>query len=339
MNTILEEDYFTDILVNTRSQDNLVVLSEIIHSINTKTPYPYNPVLIRGKSGSGKTYLLQRIRNILDKKALYFHIRELSFFLKDREKVSELLDKIDTYECVIFDDIHLLRDEEEIQEELAYIIEICVNKNKGIIISLNVDTQNKELIPQLMSRISMGLVLNIPEPDLDIRMRYAQICMEEYSIKLTKEHCLIIARKCNQYRSIRSSVINIKAFEQRTGSIPDINELERILSQSGHSSNLDNEHIIHVVASRYGYTHKEMRSKKRDPRIVEARQIAMYLCRKLLGLAYVEIGKIFGGKDHTTVIYAVRKIEKIIVRNKDMHIIVTELTNSCKNDQFLKIAN
>ena len=284
-----------------------------------------------GKSGCGKTYLLQKIKAILSEKALYFHARELALLLNEGTKTRNILEDINKHKCVIFDDIHLLGDNQKIQEELAYIMEVCLNNNIGIIVSINLENQNQELITQLASRISMGLVLNIPEPDLDIRMRYAQLCMEEYSMKFTKEHALIIARKCNKYRPIRSCILNIKAFQQRTGSLPDFNELDRILLQSGHNINLDNELIMNTVGVRYGYSVKDLRGKKRDSHLVEARQIAMYLSRKLLGEPYAEIGKKFGGKDHTTVIYAFRKIEKLIVRNKDMHIVVTELTNSCKN--------
>jgi len=331
LDTIVTQYNLEDILVNNKNQDNIVVLSEIINSINNNEIYPYNPLLIKGKDGVGKTYLLKKIKNILNEKAVYYHATELILSFRKNIKIDEFLLEIDKYECIIIDDIHLLGNEQKLQEELAYVIEVCLNNNKGIIISINLENKNQELITQLRSRISMGLIINIHEPDLDIRMRYAELCMDEYSIKLTKEHTLIIARKCTQYRPIRSSIINIKAYQQRIGNLPDINELEKILLQSGDNINLDNELIINTVAARYGYNIKEICGKKRDSQLVEARQIAMYLCRKLLGEAYAEIGYIFGGKDHSTVIYAVRKIEKLIVRNKDMHIVVTELTNVCKN--------
>ena len=84
------------------------------------------------------------------------------------------------------------------------------------------------------------------------------------------------------------------------------------------------------MASRCGYTSKDLRGRKRDPKLVRARQIAMYLCRELLGESYPSLGRMFGGKDHSTVIHAVKKIKETQVTNKDVHILVTELTQSCR---------
>ena len=331
MDKIINLEIFEDLLINSKNQDNILILSEVINFINNQENNPYNPILLKGKSGCGKTFLLHKIESLLHEKIIYIHSRELLYILNEPNKINEFIAKIDNYECVIFDDLHLFGYEHKAQEELSYIIEMCLNKNKNMFLSINIENKSQELIPLLQSRISMGLIINMPEPNLDIRMRYAQLCMEENSIKLSKEHYLIIARKCNQFRPIRSSVINVKAFQQRTGTLPDIHELDRILSQSGHSSNLDNELILNTVGMRYGYNLKEMRGKKRDPRLVEARQIAMYLCRNLLGEPYAKIGKNFGGKDHSTVIYNIRKIESLLNNDKDMNILVIELTNSCKN--------
>jgi chromosomal replication initiator protein len=106
--------------------------------------------------------------------------------------------------------------------------------------------------------------------------------------------------------------------------------VETIARSAGSSPAVTSETVLAVVAARYGFTPRDLRGKKRNSRLVQARQIAMYLCRELLGESYPSLGQIFGGKDHSTVIYAVKKIQQTRLKNKDMHILVTELTQSCR---------
>ena len=97
------------------------------------------------------------------------------------------------------------------------------------------------------------------------------------------------------------------------------------------NGSLTPEAVLSLVAAHYGFSSRDLRGKKRDNQLVEARQMAMYLCRELLGESYPSLGRIFGGKDHSTVMHAVKKIRENQVTNKDMHILVTELTQRCLN--------
>lgn len=317
-------------LVNAKNKKIYFLIAELIENINKNTIVPYNPILIRGKNETGKTYILKNIEKNIQKKVTYLHAKEISLCITHKEEMRNFMKDLEQFQCIIIDDIHLLANEAFLQEQISFLIEMFVNKNKILIISVNTEIQNKELNKTLLSRISMGLVILLPEPDLDIRMQYVHICLEEYEQKLNKELALYIARKCFHLRQIRSAIINIKTFYINTGYTPNFHDLDMILQQVGNNIHLDYEYIISVVGKRYGYTTKEIKSNKRDQRLIEARQICMYLCRKLLGDTYEKIGKNFNGKDHTTVIYSIKKIEEIIVRNKVMHNTVTELSNLCK---------
>ena len=129
---------------------------------------------------------------------------------------------------------------------------------------------------------------------------------------------------------MQGAILRMRAFQSQTGRLPDESDMDTILRSSGNPAALTPEAVVALVAGRCGYTSKDLRSRKRDPKLVRARQIAMYLCRELLGESYPALGRLFGGKDHSTVMHAVKKIRETQVENKDMHILVTELTQSCR---------
>lgn len=324
------EKFENKLLINSKNKNNYTLIGEIIELIKNKKYNPYNPILLRGNNETSKTYILECIKNALEKESFYCLSKELSLYLSDKEDIKNFIKELTKYKVLIIDDIQNIANNLFLQEELCFIIDKIFKQNKSIIISINTEKKHKELSQELLNRISMGLVITLPEPDLDVKMQFVRLCLEENNIELSKELSLYVARKCQSLRKIKSAIINIKIFYNHLKYLPNINDLEIILKSTGNSIHLDYEYIMSVVGKKYGYTSKEIKSDKRDQRLIEARQISMYIARTLLGDTYQKIGKHFGGKDHTTVIYSIRKIEKIIVRNKDMHNTVTELANMCK---------
>ena len=114
--------------------------------------------------------------------------------------------------------------------------------------------------------------------------------------------------------------------------MPSMQDIERIVAKKGYVFTPNPDIIIATVAEVYGFTTKEIKGKKRYPRIAEARHLCIYLCRTLLGITYMEIGRIFGGKDHSTIVYSLKKIEDLRVTNKVMNNLVTEVTIKCKKN-------
>ena len=197
-------------------------------------------------------------------------------------------------------------------------------------LALSTESPGKKASPALESRMAMGFAVTLAEPDLDVRFRYVLRCFEERNIRADRDYALTVARLCQNLRTVKGTVNKIESFIDVTGQLPDSAELSRLLSDSGASLELSAETIVTMVGTRYGLSSKELKSKKRDQRIVEARQIAMYLCRDLLGESYPNLGKIFGGKDHSTVIYSVKKIEDAKESDKNLNILINELSRLCR---------
>jgi len=183
----------------------------------------------------------------------------------------------------------------------------------------------------LYDRLCAKLSLGLAEPDLDVRLRFTQTAMEQSGLPESREHALFLARHCLRLRHIRGVLEQVRFCYEQNAVLPEIGELSSLMSRAGAPQPVDTDTILSVVASRYGFTISELIENTKDRRITLPRQIAMYLCRELLGESYPSLGLLFGGKDHSTVMYAIRKIENLKVTNNDMNIQLTELTKQCRN--------
>ena len=291
-------------------------------------------VLLHGPSGSGKSHLLLAASSELSSsqqgKVVFLSGREL-ISLFDR---SPALAHTALRSCaaVIADDIQLLEKHPAIQQEIIALLD---SLTKTFFIAAYQTDENDEsgqkLLPPLYDRLCSYLSLGLAEPDLDIRLRFVQNTMHRMDIPENRGLALFLARKCLRLRHIRGILEQIRLGYEQNGYIPSEEDISSLMIRSGTPQPVDVDSILSVVASRYGCTSSELCGKTKDSRLSLPRQIAMYLCRKLLGESYPSLGLIFGGKDHSTIMYSVRKIEKLRVTNKDAHIQLTELTKQCRN--------
>lgn len=316
----------------------------------------YNPLLLRGLPGTGKTHLLRaaaaslrRIPSLTAQGSIY--VLSASDFAglfrqsPDRQEAGRAMLRGCAALCL--DDAHLLVRSPQAQEELSTLIDILTAKNKPVLCACSylsprqraelagsdaAETASEEqLAPPLLSRLRKGIVLELAEADLDVRLSYAKHLLKELNLDTDRETPLLLARRSRQIRHLHGIILRVHAFFRHTGTMPDEQDLEGFFRASGSRDSLTPEAVLSLVAAHYGFSSKDLRGKKRDNQLVQARQVAMYLCRELFGESYPSLGRIFGGKDHSTVMYAVRKIREIQVTNKDMHILVTELTQRCLN--------
>lgn len=320
---------FDDFIFNGRNSDQLNILQESLKGDPSL-------LLIKGPSGTGKSHLLKASASQL---RLRFPGKAV-LMLRGREAVQSLSRTLSFFKnslsdcaALLIDDLYFLPGEEPVQREMAALID-ALQGNSFVIVSLS-EKGEEGLLPFLNDRLRSSLVVNMAEPDLDVRMRFILQHMERAGIPEHRDTALVLARHCLRLRHLQGIIEHLRKSYEKNNCLPSLDELSLILSHTGVSHPPDLDSILAVVASRYSCTSSELLENRKDTKLTLPRQIAMYLCRELLGESYPAIGRIFGGKDHSTVMYAVKKIEKFQVTNKDMNIQITEMTKQCKHGSFI----
>ncbi len=317
---------FEDFILGGQNRESVLLLRRSLAS-------PQGVILLHGPSGSGKSHLLSasfnELLSSLAGRAVLLPCQKLiEAFRTDPYTFSSLK----SYAAVLVDDIHLLEHHHDIQRELIAFLD-CV-QNTCFIAAYQTDESDEsgqKLLPALYDRLCSYLSLGLSSPDLDIRLRFAQAAMQRMGLPDHRETALFLARKCLRLRHILGLLEQIRLSYEQNGVLPSSSDLTSFLVRAGTPQTVDVDSILAVISSRYGCTTAELLGKNKDSRLNLPRQIAMYLCRELLGESYPSLGHIFGGKDHSTIMYSIRKIEKMRVTNKDTHIQLTELTKQCKN--------
>ena len=286
-------------------------------------------ILIHGPSGTGKSHLLSAAASDLRSRypglpVRLIHGQDLAFLLEHGEDTKSL----ENCSALLIDDIHLISDDTRAQRALAAVMDHM--EHRAFFIATMTDHTLPLFIPELYDRLCSYLVLELTEPDLDVRMRFALLRMEKAGLPEDRETALLLSRHCLKLRHLGGVISSIRNSYERQGTLPSREDILTIMRSSGTPQPLDVDSILAIVASRYGCTSQDLIKKTRNTQYSLARQIAMYLCRELLGESYPSLGLIFGGRDHSTIMYAIKKIEKIQVTNKDVNMVITELTKQCK---------
>jgi chromosomal replication initiator protein len=219
-------------------------------------------------------------------------------------------------DVLLIDDIQFLAGKERTQEEFFHTFNALYDAHKQIIVTS--DKFPKEipgLEERLRSRFEWGLIADIQPPDVETKLAILKMKAEQNNIKLPEEVFLFLANSiCNNVRELEGYLIRVGAYASLT-SIPISLEMARdVLKDIIVERNrvLTVEEIIKKVSSHFNIKISDIKSPKRLKAIVLPRQIAMYISRQLTSCSYPEIGERFGGKDHSTIIHAIRKIEKIM---------------------------
>ena len=313
---------FDDFLASGRNRNDIRLLRLALQ----KEP---RVIFLRGASGTGKTHLSRAAFGQLGER---FHGRAL--FLSGTEMLTRFRRSPDFFQrltrgcdALVIDDLQLLENAPDAQRELAALLDVL----SGRTFFLGTISLDAVLLPELHDRLCSSLSLLLPEPDLDVRLRFAQMRMEKAGLPAHRTTALMLARRCLRLRHIQGILEQLRLRYEQDKKMPSVPELAHILERSGQTMTADADSILAAVAAHYGCTSMQLRENTNNRELSHPRQIAMYLCRSLLGESYPSIGLLFGGKDHTTVMYAVKKIEKLKVTNKDVHSLVTKLTKQCAN--------
>ncbi len=323
-------DFFDEFIYNTKNEFPLSLLKAM-----AEKPFEvkYNPFVMYGSSSSGKTQILQCLKRALQEK----HLLSKALFYANIEDFSKALQEYgpkilcQKYLFFIIDKFEDVRPLLPLQQKCIDFLEQCVlNKKQVLIASAISPEQEKQLHSALRDRFNRGLLVQVKNSDIDVRMRFAVKFSKELGVKLSKEHILLLAQRCKNISMLRGIILKIEAFCNHHEGILQTNHIESILHPFHvQEKNLSPQNIVSCIASYFEMNEDQILGHKREPDIVRARQVSMYLCRDLLGLSYPSIGKFFGNRDHSTVMYAIKKIKKLTDTNKNMQHMVTEIKTKC----------
>jgi chromosomal replication initiator protein len=297
----------------------------------------YNPLFIYGGVGLGKTHLAQAIAHFVleeQKKAKVFYASSESFmneliFSIRQGKTLEFKNKYRNVDLLIIDDIQFLAGKESTQEEFFHTFNALYDANKQIVVTSDRPPKEiRELEERLVSRFEWGLVTDIQMPDLETRMAILRKKTEKDGLAIPDDVLFLIAESVrSNIRELEGSLIRLLAFAGLTGSPITIDLAGEVLKDFiKHQPRTPNvPDIQKVVADKFESSIELMKSEKRASHIVLPRQVAIFLCRELTDKSLVEIGREFGGRDHTTIIHACRKIEKLTKEEGELRVKVMEL--------------
>ncbi|MCI0383521.1 chromosomal replication initiator protein DnaA [Streptomyces sp. CNQ085] len=306
----------------------------------------YNPLFIYGESGLGKTHLLHAIGHYA--RSLYpgTRVRYVSSEEFTNEFINSIRDgKADAFrkryrdmDILLVDDIQFLASKESTQEEFFHTFNTLHNANKQIVLSS--DRPPKQLVTledRLRNRFEWGLITDVQPPELETRIAILRKKAVQEQLNAPPEVLEFIASRISRnIRELEGALIRVTAFASLNRQPVDLGLTEIVLKDlipggEDAAPEITAANIMASTADYFGLTVDDLCGSSRSRVLVTARQIAMYLCRELTDLSLPKIGAQFGGRDHTTVMHADRKIRALMAERRSIYNQVTELTNRIKN--------
>ena len=290
----------------------------------------YNPLFIYGGVGLGKTHLVNAIGHTIVKNQPRAHILYLSAERFTNEFIWSLQNhKIDEFrrryrvdcDVLLMDDIQFLAGREQTQEEFFHTFNALYHSDKQIVVTSDVyPHQIQAMEERLISRFQSGLVADVQAPELDTRIAILRTKAQNESISISDDVALFLAQVVkSNVRELEGTLLRIAVKAELLGRPIDLELAKETMRSTLPASDTVTsvEDIQRVVCGYFGIRLADLKSKKRHRAVTFPRMIAMYLCRQRLGTSYPQLGERFGGKDHTTVISACRKIGGLIEADDD----------------------
>ena len=305
----------------------------------------YNPFFLYGGVGLGKTHLMHSIAHYIlennpNAKVLYVSCEkftnELINSIRD-DKNEEFRRKYRNIDVLLIDDIQFISQKERTQEEFFHTFNALYDAHKQIIISSDRPPKEiKTLEERLRSRFEWGLIADINPPDYETRIAILKKKAENDNIVVNDEVYEYIAKNIvSNIRELEGALTRVVAYSQLTQekiskSLAE-NALKDIFSDQA-AIEVTPDRIQEVVAAYYNIRPEDITGSKRSSNIAYPRQIAMYLTRRMLDISLPKIGESFGGRDHTTVIHAINKIDDNLKKDKNLQSVIFELENRIKGE-------
>ena len=295
----------------------------------------YNPLFIHGGTGLGKTHLLQAIVNFLDTTLPEHRVR----YVSTETFLSEFIEAIRTnttpafkrryreLDVLLLDDIQFMEGKEGLQEELFHTFNSLHVAGRQIVISSDRPPRSiSTLSDRLRSRFEWGLITDIQPPDLETRVAILRKKTEHGHVPdEVLEHIAHLIT--NNIRELEGALVRVTAYASLTRSHVTLEMAQQILSdvREPQETPITTHRILNMTADMFGYDVSELTSQRRQQGLVNARQISMYVMRELTDLSYPAIASVFGGRDHTTVMHAVKKINSLLPAERKVYDQVAQL--------------
>ena len=304
----------------------------------------YNPLFVYGESGLGKTHLLHAIGHYAQRLFQNARVRYVSSeeFTNDfinslrDDKQSAFQRRYRDNDVLLVDDIQFLENKERTQEEFFHTFNTLHNATKQIVISSDrPPKQLSTLEDRLRTRFEWGLITDVQPPDLETRIAILRKKAAQERLNAPPDVLEFIASKIqSNIRELEGALIRVTAFASLNRQSVDLTLAEIVLKDliaDDDRPEITAATIIAATAEYFAITIEDLCGQSRSRVLVTARQIAMYLCRELTELSLPKIGQTFGGRDHTTVMHADRKIRSLMAERRQIFNQVTELTNRIKH--------
>jgi len=316
--------------------DNFIVgpFNELAHAagwaITEKPGIIYNPFFVYGGVGLGKTHLLQAIGNKINEK---FSKKKIKYISSERfisgiinairnQTIEDFKNTYREFDVLIIDDIQFLAGKEKTQEEFFHLFNVLYEANKQIVISSDRPPKSiSALEERLRSRFEGGMITDISSPDIESRIAILKQKTQEKKTELNETVLEYIASNIQKnIRELEGALKRLAAWQELNNQNVDLEIAKQILKRTIHPQpkGVNFQKIINTVAAFYSLKEKDLFLNSRKKEIVKPRQVAMYFLRQELKSSFPFIGKKFGGKDHTTAIYACEKIAREVKENEQL---------------------
>ena len=303
----------------------------------------YNPLFIYGDSGLGKTHLLNAIRLEIAKNRPDFNIvyvdgeaftNEIISAIQNK-KMTEFHEKYRNADVLLVDDVQFIGGKESTQEEFFHTFNTLYNDGKQIVLASDRPPKEiKSLQDRLRTRMEWGLTADIQPPDFETRVAIIRRKADLLGLDIPNDVAEFIANHLkNNIRQLEGAVKKLNAYRLLEGIQPVIgaaqNAIKDILNEN-QPVPVTIEKIISEVARTYNITPADIRSRKRSSNISSARKTAMYVVHEITGMTMQDIGKEFGGRDHSTVVYSISEVEKKLTTDPRFHEIVEDIVKNAR---------
>ena len=353
-----KQQYFQNAVLNTNlTFDNFVVgsfnreASQAALLIASNPGTMFNPLFIYSHSGLGKTHLLHAVGNYIIKekkpnaKILYItandFVEEYIRYVRGEKESQSLKDFFADVDVLLLDDVQFLANKVNTEEMFFYIYTSMINSGRQIVITSDRQPNElKDLEDRLVTRFTQGLVVKIEEPDQNTCVEILRKKIESNGLDLSNFDENVLYFYADRFsKNVRElegalnrlifTVVTMKKTDKITMDVA-VEAVSSLVGGKQLATQLNEQKIINVVADYYNLTSSQLTGKIRTGQIALARHLAMYLIRDMLDVSLKKIGDMFGGKDHTTVMSAIQKVDKELKTDESLQRAVEELKKRLK---------